>query len=239
MSIQEKPGRTHGLVLVNYVGNPSGDPWLFAGWALSANCAECNAKASTPFIQDQEDWACEVCGAWNPFPIDYMQEQIKNELRKHDCWEEEHTLYRFWDGEVLLYVGISVEAYKRASRHRRLSSWWPKATSVTFEPQPNREAALAAEKFAIQNERPIYNVVHNAANKRRKDDFVLGEVSKKILDFVNNSFGIVGVDKVSLACNISPATARTYLGRLANSERIVHVGRGKYVRKQIAKQVES
>lgn len=70
----------------------------------------------------------------------------------------EHTLYRFWEGERLLYVGISIDAYVRASQHRRRADWWPEATHVTFEKHPTREAVFVAERRAIESEAPAYNV---------------------------------------------------------------------------------
>ena len=70
----------------------------------------------------------------------------------------EQTLYRYWNAEELLYVGISINAYARAKKHRDKSKWWLDATHVTFERHPDRVSVMAAEKLAIQNEGPTYNI---------------------------------------------------------------------------------
>lgn len=77
----------------------------------------------------------------------------------------EQTLYRFWRGKTLLYVGVSVNAYERASQHKRTAGWWDEADSVTFEHFHTREAVLDAERVAIRNECPKYNIVHNRSTK--------------------------------------------------------------------------
>lgn len=71
------------------------------------------------------------------------------------------TLYRYWQEEKLLYIGISINAYSRAKQHQVTAKWWPEATHVTFEKFPNRGAVEQAEKDAIKNEKPLYNVMHN------------------------------------------------------------------------------
>jgi hypothetical protein len=77
-------------------------------------------------------------------------------------------LYRYFDDAGrLLYVGISNSAFARAHAHRRRSSWWVSATSMTIEHHPTRERALAAEARAIQTERPIWNVALNGEQRRR------------------------------------------------------------------------
>lgn len=68
-------------------------------------------------------------------------------------------LYRFWDRDKLLYVGISINAYARAQEHKRSSAFYPRATHVTFEYFSSREEVEAAERIAIQTEDPIYNVL--------------------------------------------------------------------------------
>lgn len=72
-------------------------------------------------------------------------------------------LYRFFDAAGdLLYVGISVSAIQRASEHRADKGWWHEVASMTVEKVPgDRAAALEAERLAILNEGPRYNVVHN------------------------------------------------------------------------------
>ena len=73
-----------------------------------------------------------------------------------------HVLYRFFDDlDVLLYVGITVHLPTRLADHEEGKPWWPEVARMTAEPYPDRPAVLAAEKMAIQSERPKYNVQHN------------------------------------------------------------------------------
>lgn len=74
-------------------------------------------------------------------------------------WTSEHDLYRWFnDKGDLLYIGISVNAFTRASRHRLSAVWWQEATLMTRERHPNRSAALLAEREAIRSEHPRYNI---------------------------------------------------------------------------------
>lgn len=82
--------------------------------------------------------------------------------------EAPHTLYRFWEGGNLLYIGISINAYTRTKGHQSTAGWWPEATSVTFEKYPNRAAVLVAEREAIRAEQPKYNVQGYETTKKFK-----------------------------------------------------------------------
>lgn len=70
----------------------------------------------------------------------------------------ETYLYRHFDGYGrLLYVGISSNAIARLAGHKASSVWFPQIRRVEIEPYPDRAAALAAERTAIDMEKPIYN----------------------------------------------------------------------------------
>jgi excisionase family DNA binding protein len=73
-----------------------------------------------------------------------------------------YRLYRHYntDGE-LLYVGISLNAFARLVGHRDHSTWFADISRVELEAFETKEAALEAEKIAIQKERPTFNVQHN------------------------------------------------------------------------------
>lgn len=67
-------------------------------------------------------------------------------------------VYRAYDAdERLLYVGISMNLDGRLSKHRS-SAWWPLVEEITIQWFDGREAAKAAEREAILNESPIYNL---------------------------------------------------------------------------------
>ncbi len=71
-------------------------------------------------------------------------------------------LYRhFSSDKELLYVGISVDGYARTKAHHRHSAWFPQVAEITIEHLETRESAINAEKIAIAQERPKFNVMHN------------------------------------------------------------------------------
>jgi hypothetical protein len=68
-------------------------------------------------------------------------------------------LYRYFNEQgVLLYVGISTHTAERASKHKRISSWWPLWKKCTRTTYPTRVEARQAEKQAIRSEKPLHNV---------------------------------------------------------------------------------
>lgn len=81
------------------------------------------------------------------------------------------ALYRHFaaDGS-LLYVGISLSPIARLCQHRETSGWYGEIARVEVEWHPNREAALAAEKAAIQAEGPRHNVIHARFGQAPTDD---------------------------------------------------------------------
>lgn len=75
-------------------------------------------------------------------------------------------LYRHFDHDgILLYVGQSLSAVSRLVEHRRSSPWLWSVTRVEIERHPTRQAALEAERKAIQEEAPLFNVVHARRKK--------------------------------------------------------------------------
>lgn len=83
------------------------------------------------------------------------------------------TLYRFFDkDDVLLYVGVTQQAWWRWQTHRASTNWWTSTHHVTLEHFEYREQALAAEKHAIKTERPVFNRMH------RSGDVVITEVDR-------------------------------------------------------------
>lgn len=72
------------------------------------------------------------------------------------------ALYRFWSASgQLLYVGISANPGSRWKQHRDDKPWWMEVANVTLEHFYSREAVEAAERTAIINEQPRYNIVHS------------------------------------------------------------------------------
>ncbi|MDD2270976.1 MAG: GIY-YIG nuclease family protein [Desulfuromonadaceae bacterium] len=78
------------------------------------------------------------------------------------------SLYRHYGHDSkLLYVGISNNALSRLYQHEQSSEWYELISRVEIEHYPSREQALKAEKKAIENEKPIYNFVHNSDSVKR------------------------------------------------------------------------
>lgn len=70
---------------------------------------------------------------------------------------ERTALYRFYDSaDCLLYVGISLGPATRFRAHAS-RDWWPGVAKSTLEWWPDLESAKAAEKLAIETERPTHN----------------------------------------------------------------------------------
>jgi len=79
------------------------------------------------------------------------------------------ALYRYYDADdLLLYVGITGNLYRRQTRHERASSWMDFVARSTVERFPDREAAETAETAAIKAEGPLFNDVHNATPEARQ-----------------------------------------------------------------------
>lgn len=81
--------------------------------------------------------------------------------------ERENHLYRWFDAEgCLLYIGISFNAYSRASQHfkNQDASWTDSAVRMEVERFETREEVAKAERLAIQNEKPRYNIQYQAVS---------------------------------------------------------------------------
>lgn len=78
-------------------------------------------------------------------------------------------LYRHFDAEGrLLYVGISLSVVHRLQQHLAGSSWAHEITRVEVAKYATRGEALAAERAAIETEKPLHNKQHNWAEPPRQ-----------------------------------------------------------------------
>jgi predicted GIY-YIG superfamily endonuclease len=68
------------------------------------------------------------------------------------------VLYRFWKGNDLLYIGMSIRAYQRFTEHQATAVFFAEATNITMERFADFEDLQIAESQAIRNEGPKYNV---------------------------------------------------------------------------------
>jgi predicted GIY-YIG superfamily endonuclease len=77
---------------------------------------------------------------------------------------EPQVLYRFWQNETLLYIGISQSFLSRMDQHYSTKVWFKFITNITLEHFPTRYDVEQAEKQAIKREAPLFNLVHNTKN---------------------------------------------------------------------------
>ena len=74
----------------------------------------------------------------------------------------EETLYRLYDREgSLLYVGITNDIFNRWKEHSNDKHWFEDVHRFEREVYPDRESVEHAERIAIQDEGPRYNVANN------------------------------------------------------------------------------
>jgi len=75
--------------------------------------------------------------------------------------DEPTTLYRIYDGSKrLLYIGITGRrSLERFHEHDDENHWWREARTIRLTHYSTRREALEAELFAIQAERPKYNIL--------------------------------------------------------------------------------
>jgi predicted GIY-YIG superfamily endonuclease len=79
------------------------------------------------------------------------------------------ALYHWFDAaDRLLYVGISNSLAQRQAAHAKKSSWSEFAVRCSVARFPTREEAELAEKAAIEQERPLFNVQHNEGPEARQ-----------------------------------------------------------------------
>jgi excinuclease UvrABC nuclease subunit len=70
-----------------------------------------------------------------------------------------HAVYRLFNKRGrLLYVGCAHNPFSRIAEHRYWKHWWKEVARVQMDFFPNGRAAEKAEREAIWNENPKYNV---------------------------------------------------------------------------------
>lgn len=78
----------------------------------------------------------------------------------YGIWNENtaHSVYRaYGSDDRLLYVGCTARPLNRLHTQSQ-SEWWQHAAYMTFEHFDTRSVALEAERVAIEDEDPLYNL---------------------------------------------------------------------------------
>lgn len=70
---------------------------------------------------------------------------------------KEWAVYRMFDGDELLYVGMSSRTDARLKEHRGSAQWWDRVTRTTLEHFETKDEAMQAERAAILAEDPPFN----------------------------------------------------------------------------------
>lgn len=69
------------------------------------------------------------------------------------------TVYRAYSADdELLYVGATTQPGQRLAAHGRSKDWWREVATIKLAHFPSPALAQAAEREAIQNENPRYNL---------------------------------------------------------------------------------
>jgi hypothetical protein len=91
-------------------------------------------------------------------------------------------LYRHYGPkDELLYVGVSISTLVRLGQHRDCSEWFNKIKRVEIQQFESREKALAAEREAIEKERPHFNVHHKKLPKDESREAPREESKRNLL----------------------------------------------------------
>lgn len=80
----------------------------------------------------------------------------------HHSDRRAHCLYRFYGKDSdLLYIGITATPNERWKQHSKDKPWWEEVENIAVDKYRSRQSVLEAERNAIIEEKPKYNIVHN------------------------------------------------------------------------------
>ena len=116
-------------------------------------------KGTGPVIVERNHFEAIRSGQDRPTPVLIVPREPR--APRVFPWEAKTALYRHFDASgAVLYIGIATHPEKRAAQHRIESSWADKSHRVELEWFDSRREAMAAERAAIQAEKPPFNVLH-------------------------------------------------------------------------------
>lgn len=106
------------------------------------------------------------------------------------------ALYRFFDcNDDLLYVGISLSPLNRWAQHKADKPWIEDVASTTIDWHDTRAEALEAERRAIIEEHPLYNVTHNTG--RPTPPALISVVCSECGGIIDDGDGCLEVDALA------------------------------------------
>lgn len=87
-------------------------------------------------------------------------------LPKQSTSPTKFALYRHFDvARNLLYVGVSINAVNRLIEHQKDSTWAEKIAFIEITYWNSRHDSLMAERYAIVNQKPLFNKQHSVVPK--------------------------------------------------------------------------
>lgn len=132
---------------------------------MSVFCIEGRGWVSKFVLRGRQRWRSG--GPWATREETYrkrlMQMQVVAQERRAGAATNPHTVYRYYSGDELLYVGLTGTAFRRTSEHRKDREWWPLVTRAEFEHFDGYEAAAAHEAQLIRELLPRFNRRGNPA----------------------------------------------------------------------------
>ena len=95
-------------------------------------------------------------------------------------YKKPHDVYRVRDSAgALLYVGCSINAFKRVKQHKNeYQPWFPLASTVDIVQYQDLRTARYIEAHAIATEAPIWNAAQEAAALRRGAGLEAAEIER-------------------------------------------------------------
>lgn len=119
------------------------------------------------------------------------------------------ALYRHFDANGrLLYVGVSFEPTRRAADHSRNSGWSDRSSRIEMEWFDSRREAEAAERAAIRDEHPEFNIRHRDAVDPAEGPFLCPEIEAVVREIEGHcrDFGL----KPTTVCQMGAGTRGLY-----------------------------
>lgn len=99
------------------------------------------------------------------------------------------VLYRLFNkADVLLYVGVANRPTERFNSHLSLKRWWSQVARTDLEWHATRRSALMAERAAILDENPLYNLLIPGPQGGTKGSIVRRGVPEIALCGVNSEW---------------------------------------------------
>lgn len=78
-------------------------------------------------------------------------------------------LYRYYDeNDVLLYIGLTANFPQRNGNHSHYSLWFCNCAKITLERFSSKDELAKAEKEAVINEKPLFNITYSTTIKKEK-----------------------------------------------------------------------